>query len=95
MPFYAPTPERQVPTNEHVLSTLALVYKATGGHEALRALYEAACKSDPTNVDHLRGLFLSLVRQQEYAQQQQVGQNCSTANTTVETINKSVQKVKC
>jgi tetratricopeptide (TPR) repeat protein len=62
----------QGPTDEHTLSTLALVYKVAGKLDELLSMYEAASVHDPTNLEYLRGIFLALVRKQTYARQQQV-----------------------
>jgi N-terminal acetyltransferase B complex non-catalytic subunit len=62
----------QGPTDEHTLSTLALVYKVAGKLDELLSMYEAASVREPSNLEYLRGIFLALVRKRTYARQQQV-----------------------
>ena len=60
---------RETPTDEHVLSLLALVYKPLGQRSMLTQAYEAASAARPQDLHLLHGLFAAYVRCWAYAVQ--------------------------
>ena len=52
----------EVPTDDHVLSTLSLVLRAAGRMPDLGAAYERAALKEPGNTDLLLGCFAGCVR---------------------------------
>lgn len=60
------------PTEELVLSTLMIVFKAAGRLGEGTACYDAAYQAEPSNVELASSLFFLLVRGEEYGRAQQV-----------------------
>ncbi|GMH32631.1 hypothetical protein BSKO_00465 [Bryopsis sp. KO-2023] len=61
-----------VPTDDHILHTLCIVYRSTGNLHCLTQAYAAACEKEPKNFELLQGLFGCYVREGIHAKQQQV-----------------------
>ena len=60
------------PVNEHVLSTLNMVFKAAGMPQEMTAAYEAAFKAEPDNMELASGLFGAYMRGSDFAKAQQL-----------------------
>lgn len=64
----------QNPTDEALLSTLALTFKLTGNMEEMTEMYEKALEQDPQNESRARDVYYCYARTREYKKQQQLAQ---------------------